>query len=222
MQEPSVRGSILRGVVEDLLRQCDLGHVDPARIETELEARDLAILQEKIADGAWYPATTYNRVLELLCRTVGGGGRIFYAQRGAANAQRLMDAGFYSELALVERLPQELAVFEADEEARFERMAETFRSKLAHIVSLADTIYSMGRWSVVEDPDTARRLCIEVEEAADYTEPMRHAIEGFFNQCVRNVPGREPIMRLFRAERLAPDHIRIRMTMDLRELLARV
>lgn len=224
--EPSVRGSIFRGVAEELLRQREAGVVAPDRIEEHLEPADLAILEDKIHDGAWYPAASYSRVLELLCLTVGRGSRIFYAERGAVNAQRLMDAGLYAQLDLLERLPQEIdvaeGVTEVTEDERLERMGEAFGTKLAHIVSLAGSIYSMGRWTVQPDPDTERRLCIEIEDAEGYTDPMRLAIEGFLNQCVRTVPGREPLARLFRSERPAPDRIRVRMTLDLLEVMARV
>lgn len=221
MIEPSIRGSIFRGVVEDLLRQVEAGRIPRDELETFLDAGDLEILHGKILDGLWYPTATYSRLLELLCRTVGGGRRIFYAERGAANAQRLMDHGLYAELDLLERLP-EVVRAEAGSD-RIERVTEAFGAKLAHIVGLANTIYNVGRWSVVPDPDAPRtRLCIEIEEAESYTDPMRLAIEGFFNQCVRSVPGREPIARLFRSERLDDDHIRIRMTLDMGEVMERV
>ncbi|MDX1650708.1 MAG: hypothetical protein R3263_12720 [Myxococcota bacterium] len=221
--EPSVRGSIVRGVVEELLRQREGGAIPPERLAEELEPADLAILADKVLDGGWYPAASYSRLLELLCRSVGRGSRIFYAERGAVNAQRLMDAGLYAQLDLLERLPQEIEVTDdAPEHERLARMGRAFATKLEHIVSLAGSIYSMGRWSVVSDPDTGERLCIEIVEAEAYTDPMRLAIEGFLNQCVRTVPGREPLARLFRSERAATDLIRIRMTMDLRQVMAKV
>jgi hypothetical protein len=221
MVEPSIRGSIFRGVVEDVLRQCEAGVIEPGVLEATLEPSDLEILHGKVLDGLWYPTTTYTRLLELLCLTVGGGRRIFYAERGAANAQRLMDHGLYAQLDLLERLPDEVRA--AAESERLDRMAVAFREKLALIVSLASTIYNVGSWSVAPDPDTpAHRLCIEILEAEAYSDPMRLAIEGFLNQCARSVPGRETVPRLFRSERLDDDHIRVRMTLDLRELMEKV
>jgi hypothetical protein len=150
---------------------------------------------------------------------VGGGRRIFFAERGAANAQRLMDAGLYAELDLLERLPDEVREAAASPGPR--DLARAFGAKLERIVGLAGTIYNVGRWSVVPDPDTARRLCIEIEEAAAYSDPMRLAIEGFLNHCARSVPGRETAPRLFRSERADDDLIRVRMTLDVRDIVER-
>lgn len=219
MIEPSIRGSIFRSAVEDLLRERDAGRLHPDALESSLEPRDVEMLEGKILDGAWYPMDTYTRLIELLCQTVAGGSRVYYAERGAKNAQRLMDAGAYAQLDLLGSFTEERDAYDFEDEAQLEAAMRTFQDKLERVVSLAGAIYNVGQWGVEGDPDAPARAVIEILEAEDYSEGMRLAIEGFFNQCVRLVPGAE-ISRLFRSERVEPDHIRIRMTMDLPTALA--
>lgn len=218
MAEPSIKGSIFRGVVEDVLRYRDEGRIAPDQIEAALEPRDLEILEAKILDASWYPIPTYARLLELLCRTVGGGRRSYYVERGEGSAQRLLDAGMYSQLDLLGRWDKGEQRGALEDEARIERAMQAYESKLKLVVSLAGAIYNVGRWTVGRDPEVPTRSCIDIHEASAYSEGMQLAIEGFLNRCARVVKRREPLRQLFRSERPAADHIRIRMTMDVPEL----
>jgi len=157
-------------------------------------------------------------MLDALCRVAAAGRSIYYAERGAANAQRLLDAGLYSQLDLLGNW--DTAKGSPGEE--LDRRVRNYEAQLRRVVSLAGAIYNVGRWEVIRDPESDQRSAIEIFESADYSDGMRLAIEGFLNQCARTVPGRERITRLFRSERVDDDHIRIRMTMDHEELLGRL
>lgn len=215
MPNPSIKGSILRGVVEEIGQLRERGVLDEARLEAGLEAADLGLLDQKILDASWYPLDSYGRMLELLCRHVGGGRPSYFVERGAANARRLMDAGMYSQLDLLGRWHRESQEATA---ADVQRLVADYRSKLKLVVSLAGAIYNTGRWTVADDPDHPQRVRIEITEAEAYTEGMRLAIEGFLNECARTV--RDRIGELYRTERVAPGTIRIRMNVDLSELYA--
>lgn len=218
MAEPSIKGTIFKSVVEDLRRERDGGRVKAEELEGMLEARDLEILDSKIHDAMWYPIPTYARMLEALCRIAAGGRSVYYAERGAANAQRLLDAGLYSQLDLLGSWDDARGA-PGDE---LERRVRGYEAQLRRVVSLAGAIYNVGRWEVTRDAEAEDRTAIDIYESSDYSDGMRLAIEGFFNQCARHVKGRTPISRLFRSERVAPDHIRIRMTMNHEELLGRL
>lgn len=213
MAEPSIKGSVFRGVVEDLVRLRDEGRVPEDEIQAQLTERDLRILDQKILDGSWYPIETYARMVELLCRTVGGGRTDYYLERGAASAKRLLASGLYSQLEFLQRWRE---TPEGGESA--ERMIAAYSAKLKLVISLAGAIYNVGRWSVGPDPRDAAKVRIDILEADAYSDGMRYAIEGFLNECTRAV--RSDVPRLFRTERTAPDHIAIEMTLPVQQLLA--
>lgn len=64
---------------------------------------------------------------------------------------------------------------------------------------------------------TPRRVRIAVREASAYSEPMRLAIEGFFNECTQ--VARKDLIVLYTSERPAPDLILLRMARDIADLL---
>lgn len=214
MPMPSIKGSIFRGVVEEICQLRESGRLGEAQIEGGLDGSDLELLDEKILDASWYPAESYGRMLDLLCRHVGGGRPAYYAERGATNARRLMDAGMYSQLDLLGRWRRDEEGVDPDRDA--ERLVSAYQSKLKLVVSMAGSIYSTGRWQVVPDPEHPRRVLIEITEADAYTDGMRYALEGFLNECARTV--RHGIGALYATERPAPGTIRVRMNVDLPEL----
>lgn len=218
MPNPSIKGSIFRGVVEEIRQLRESGRLGEAQLEGGLDETDLELLDQKILDASWYPMESYGRMLDLLCRHVGGGRPAYYAERGAANARRLMDAGMYSQLDLLERWRKDEEGVDPDRDA--ERLVSAYQSKLRLVVSLAGSIYNTGRWRVVPDPQHPRRVLIEIDDAGAYTDGMRYAIEGFLNECAKTV--RHGIGALYATERPDPATIRIRMNVDLPELYKQV
>lgn len=215
MAEPSIKGSVFRGVVEDLCRHRDEGRVRPEEIEAELTTRDRAFLDETPHDGSWYPIATYARMTDLLCAKVGGGRVDYYLERGARSAKRLLAAGLYSQLDFLSRWrEQERGGAGGTPEA----MLALYTSKLKLVVSLAGAIYNVGRWEVAPDPRDAHRACIVIRDADSYSEGMRYAIQGFLNECTRAV--RPDVDELFRTERPARDRIVVEMTMGVEALYA--
>ncbi|MDX1648975.1 MAG: hypothetical protein R3263_03895 [Myxococcota bacterium] len=217
MPTPSIKGSIFRGVVEEIRQLRDGGRLSEAQLEGGLAESDLELLDQKILDASWYPTESYARMLDLLCRHVGGGRPGYYAERGAANARRLMDAGMYSQLDLLDRWRKDEEGVDPDRDAQ--RLVSAYQSKLKLVVSLAGSIYNTGRWRVEQDPEHPHRVIIEIADAGAYTDGMRYAIEGFLNECARTV--RHGIGALYVTDRPDPATIRIRMTEDLPELYRR-
>lgn len=213
--EPSVKGTVFRGVAEDVKRLREEGRLRDAELESELPAGDRAVLEDKLLDAAWYSMATYARLLDLLCRREGGGSLRYYRDRGARNAERLIQAGLYSQLSFLGRFQEEASRTASASPASF---VESYRSNLRRVVSMAGSIYSTGRWSVEVDPDDSERIAIRIDEAQPYSEGMRYAIEGFLNACARAV--RPDLQRLFETERPTRDRIRIRMTRRIPELYA--
>jgi hypothetical protein len=91
-----------------------------------------------------------------------------------------------------------------------------YASKLRMVISMASSIYNVGKWVVEPDPENPGRLSIAVREASAYSEPMRLAIEGFLNECAH--AAREDLIQLYTSERPAPDLILFRMTRDIADM----
>jgi len=207
----NVKGSIIAGVIDDLAALRHAGRLADDQLECALEPGDIELLHTKPNPASWYPMASYTRLLELLY-TIDGGGldrETFFDQRGRKNAERLMDAGMYQQLAFVDRWAQEAGKGESPGVAEFQR-----NMKLA--MTLASSIYSVGKWDSVSDPDHADRLMVTVDEASDYSEPMCWAVIGFLNQCAK--PRDRERADLFRGHRPSADRFEIHMTMDVGEL----
>jgi len=210
-----VKGSIIRGVVAELVRLRDAGRVAEEELEVRLGAEELALLDSKINTAGWYPMASYTRLLQLLGDIEGGGSPGYFVARGRANARRLIEAGLYEQLSFIGRWSESVRSG-ADEAAAI----ASYASKLKLAISLASTIYNVGRWVVEPDEDHPGRVWIAIRDAGDYSEPMRLAAEGFLNECAKE-RGRVGGQDLYRSERPRPDLILFRMNRDITDLARR-
>jgi hypothetical protein len=214
MSEPSIKGSIFAGVIEDLLKLRDSGRIPREKLEARLTPTELELIETKIYPGTWYPMLSYARVTDLLCEMQTSDRREYFRGRGAANARRLIEGGLYSQLDFLKRWDASTGTrAQADLSARLDAYIRSLRL----VTTLSKSIYSTGDWRVERDPDRPGRARIEILDTAAYSEGMRLAIEGFLNECVRAV--REHELQLYVSERVAPDHIRISMTKSLADFM---
>jgi hypothetical protein len=216
MAVPSVKGSIFKGVIDDLARVRETGLLSEEQIEAGLVTEDLAFLETEVNPASWYPMESYARITQLLGRIEGAGKDSYFVERGRASARRLIEAGLYQQLAFLPRWNDTTGRGAGDESA----LIADHASKLRMVISMASSIYNVGKWVVEPDPEHPGRLLIAVREASAYSEPMRLAIEGFLNECAR--AARKDLVRLYTSERPAPDLILLRMTLDIADLSKRV
>ncbi len=209
MDEPSIKGALFKGVIDDLNRLREQGQVSEDQLDAKLAPEDVALLEGQINPAAWYPLEAYVRFMRLLGDVEGAGKGTYFVERGRASARRLMAGGLYQQLAFLSRW---IEIGEQDTSDPPVLIADYTRN-LKMVSSLASAIYNVGNWEVEPDPEHAGRVCIAVREASAYSEPMRLAIEGFVNECAR--AAREDLAHLHISERPAPDLILIRMTLDI-------
>ena len=212
MAEPSIKGSIFKGAIDDLLRLANEGGVTEYALAVELGAETLSDLEREIIDAGWYPIASYDRILRLLGELEGGGEEKYFIERGRASARRLMEAGLYGQLDFVTRWKESLLEYDRDESAAIARYA----SSLKLVVSLASNIYNVGRWAVESDRGNRGRVWIAIRDAKDYTDAMRLAIEGFVNECGSK---HTKTTQLYTSTRMTPDLIVFRMNYDIVEVL---
>jgi hypothetical protein len=209
MAKPSVKGSIFKGVIDDLARLIEEGRISADEIDAKLAAEDLAFLETEINPAAWYPIESYGRLMQALGEIEGGGKDTYFVERGRASARRLMASGLYQQLAFLSRWDEAIGSVRSNSSA----LIESYARNLRMVMSMASGIYNVGKWTVEPDPEHPGRVCIAVREASLYSEPMRLAIEGFLNECAG--AAREGLTHLHTSERPAPDVMRFRMTRDI-------
>jgi len=212
MAEPSIKGSIFKGAIDDLARLQQEGRLPEAKVDAYLAAEDLAFLEGEISPAVWYPIESYARLMQLLGDVEGAGKDAYFVERGRGSARRLMETGFYQQLSFLSRWGEAPETNGSDHSS----VVAAFARNLRMVVSLASAIYNVGKWTVEPDPEHAGRVMIAVREATAYSEPMRLAIEGFLKECCRSA--REDLTRLIVSERPAPDLILLRMTLDVADL----
>jgi len=104
MPEPAIKGSAFAGVAEDLQKLQDQGDLSREELCTFLPEADVALLDEPISPGFWYPMAAYDRMLAMLVELEGGDDpRAYLLGRGERAMQRLMDLGIYNQFASLEK-----------------------------------------------------------------------------------------------------------------------
>lgn len=104
MPEPAIKGSAFAGVTEDLQKLRAEGEVSREELAERLPASDVALIDETISPGFWYPLATYDRMLALLVDLEGSDdARAYLLGRGERAMQRLMDLGIYNQFASLEK-----------------------------------------------------------------------------------------------------------------------
>jgi hypothetical protein len=192
--EPSIKGSALSSVVEDVLALRESGRVPADRLEMRLEPADLALLDTKIQPALWYPIESYRRLSELLLEVEGRGDPRYIADRGARAAERLWEGGLYVQLQHGE-----------EKAAAARRVGGVLTDRDARMITtLAGAIFNFTRWSYrVEAPDAL----IEVAEATGFPAVSMHAARGFLEYVISRLRRIETAVR---ATRPAPDRVEFR------------
>jgi hypothetical protein len=190
---PSIKGTAFVSAHEDVRRLLEEGRLSRDELEAALPPEDLAILEEKISAGSWYPIRSYERLVEILVAAEAGGDREGYlSERGARAAERLAAAGIYRQLDL-----------------SFERLGSSV-GRLA--ASLSGAIYNFGEWQYRSEH--AGHFEIVVSDARDFPEAARLTAAGFI-RCMASRIAAAPAE--VTSERPAPDRVVFRADIRLSE-----
>ena len=168
---PSIKGSALSSVVEDVRALRDSGRISADRLEASLEPADLALLETKIQPALWYPIERYARLTRLLLDVVGRGDPQYVADRGARAAQRLWESGLYVQLQHGE-----------ERAAKARRSGGQMTDRDARVITtLSGAIFNFTRWTYrVDEPHAV----IEVSEATNWPDVSVWAARGFLEYVV--------------------------------------
>jgi hypothetical protein len=179
MAVPSIKGSAFQSVVADLAGLVQSGKIARESVEARLQAEDLALLDDKILPGLWYPLACYERMSELLWEFEGHRDPAYLIARGARSAERLFEAGLYQQMQRGEELG-------AAKRERGEAWSE-FDGNL--MTSLASAIFNVSRWRYRRHPEDLYVNRIEVTAARDLPEVSRWAAQGFIEYMASRMTG---------------------------------
>lgn len=181
---PRVKGSIVELAVADVNRLVDEGRLAPDELEVRLEARDHALLREKISGASWYDLGCYTRLLELLHEIEGEGREAYLVERGRRAAERLRHRGLYGYL-------------DRDRRSFWGRRIGRF------LVSLGHQVYEDTDWTFELVEDGVRGFAVHVRVPSDYPDAIRFTFQGFI-ECLSELYGSSTRVV---SERPAPDRM---------------
>jgi len=182
---PSIKGSLFSVVVEELHEHLDAGRISRDAAEAMLLREDLAAIGEKIRVGTWYPIDLHDRVLRLLCQTVGAGRREYLVEGGRRAADALAESGLYAQLEV-----------KGDDS----RLREFSRI----LVTLSGAIYSFSSWHLVDSDAGKGSFSIDVTDATALPDLVVARAEGFVERAITNAFGGDWEVT---SQRPSPDHI---------------
>lgn len=191
---PSIKGSAISSVIEDVCRLRDAGEITPERLESSLERADLALLDAKVQAALWYPIDSYRRLSELLRDVEGRNHPRYVVERGRCAAERIWNAGLYVQLQ------------HGEEKAAAARREGGFLSERDSrlITSLSGAIFNFTTWRYRAD---GAHALIEVTEAEALPDVSVEAASGFLEYVVSRLRGSETNVV---AQRPTPDRVEFR------------
>lgn len=202
--EPSLKGSVLTDLVDDLNKLVADGELPRERLERRLTPADLAVLEAPIVVSHFYPVEFYARTAELLRDTVGGGRNEYLRERGFKRGQKLIDAGLYQQMEYASRAK---VIGQDTPEKRF----EAYGRDLKLFVTLSRSILNFTRWTPEVDPSNAGRHRILVDEAGAYPDALAWATEGLIDSMAAS----HGLSDMWSHKRTHRDQIVFRMTRSL-------
>lgn len=167
MAEPSIKGSIVGPMAEEILALRDQGRITAADLEARLDADGLELLERKLDPTSWIPLRVYEQFARILQLLVGGTDTQYMRTRGERAGKRLADAGIYQQLKFVEKMRNDSSV-------------ELFSTDMRLVLSIQAALVNVGQWTVEPDPDHADRVMVVVREAHTIPDCLAEAMEGFF------------------------------------------
>jgi hypothetical protein len=196
--DPSIKGSVVATVVEDIRKLLESGKLSTEDVRKHLEPQDMALLDQDIMASGWYDIRSFTRMSELLLEVTGGGNAQYLRELGRQSARRLLEAGLYSQL---EYLRRSEVVGKRGQRDRF----ETFAKELRLLTTMARSIYNFSTWVVKIDPDHEHQYMLEVTDASAFSDVLCWRIDGFINEMAKE--SGQSKSDLWAWKRVSPDHV---------------
>lgn len=197
--EPSVKGSLVLGVVVTVRRHRDQGRVPAEQLAARLSGPALSLVDQKVDIGRWYPIGPFCELLDVDWEIGGKRDPEHLRKAGVISADRLFDSGIYQQLHYAER-------------AEAPQTRDALRRQAKLITTITANLYNFLQFEVRMDSERGDQLEIVYGNAGAFSEALRLTTEGFMNQI--NV--RQGSQRRWTSERVRPDRIVFRMPLPSR------
>ncbi len=197
--EPSVKGSLMLGVVVTVRRHREQGRVAAAQLEARLSGPALELIDQKIDIGRWYPINVFCELIEVDWDVGGRRDPAYMIREGELAADRLFGSGIYQQLHYADRAGQ------AQTRASLVRQAKL-------ITTITANLYSFLEFEVRVAPERPDHIEILYRNASAFTEALRYSTEGFMNQ----INARQKSSRRWMSVRVRPDLVTFSLALPLR------
>jgi hypothetical protein len=190
MTVPSIKGSALRSLVEDVKQQLERGTASPAELRI-LGDEERRLVDEGILDSGWYPLSSYEKLTRFMQRTEGKGDPDYVRRRGAAVAERLISLGVYQQVDFLGRTGKAESLDQAVATLRL-------------VATMWNGFFNVGRWEVYRD-DAANTYGLTVTDAQDLPDVACEAAHGLIARLSRETGSSADEVTM---ERPSPDVVR--------------
>ena len=179
-QEPGIKGSVLRGIVEHALEVCQKQNVSAAELERRFGNDGVALLHGTIAPAVWYPISFYGTLRTFLREVEGGGSERYSIEAGAESARRLILGGMYPQLVYLDGFSGDAA--RPLDAAEIARRRNKFKRQLTRVAGIHGALFNFSTMKLAPDPDHSDRVQLEYWDFGAMPRDGRLAVLGFWNE----------------------------------------
>jgi len=179
----SVKGSLFFIAQADLLGLIQNEKISREELEVRLTPEQLELVDAKVQVALWYPVDAFNAFIRIASEIGGRASPEAPAQTGRLSAEQLAKSGLYAQLT--------------------ESAGGSARGIGRRLVTLGSAFYNFMHWEYIEGEDVAH-FTVDVTDAADWSEELRHITTGFIEVATARATGRTVRVT---SERPTPDHV---------------
>ena len=179
-QEPGIKGSVLKGMVDHALEVCHKKNVSAAELERRFGRDGVALLHGTIAPAVWYSITFYGKLREFLREVEGGGSERYSIEAGAESARRLIMGGMYPQLAYLDGFAGDAS--RSFDEAAIAARRDKFKQQLIRVAGIHGALFNFSSMKPAPDPDHVDRVQLEYWDFGAMPRDGRLAVLGFWNE----------------------------------------
>jgi hypothetical protein len=179
----SVKGSLFFIAQADLLGLIEKGEISREELEVRLNPEQLELVDAKVQVALWYPVDAFNAFIRITAEIGGRASPEALEATGRVSAEQLAKSGLYPQLT--------------------EGAGGSAKGAGRRLVTLGSAFYNFMRWEYIEG-EALGHFTVDVTEAADWSEELRHITAGFIEAATAGAMNRSVRVT---SERPTPDHV---------------
>ena len=165
---PSVKGSLFFIAQADLAGQIQKGKISREDLEDLLTPEQLELVDAKVQVALWYPIDAFNAFVRISSQVAGRASPEALEATGRLSAEQLAKSGLYPQLT--------------------EGTGGSAKGVGRRLVTLGSAFYSFMQWQYT-DGEAPGHFSVDVTEATDWSEELRHITAGFIEVACSRAMG---------------------------------